>query len=85
MHFHDIIQSDDTDGDLFMYDTDVVYFSFSPESSDCKEVQFDEINGQPSSQLNVSECNVCADFNFKLDMGASANILPYKYFKQLCP
>ena len=67
-----------------MYDADAVYFNFSPESSDCKEVTFDEINGQPSRlicQLNVSKSNVCTDVNFKLNMGASGNLLPYKYFK----
>ena len=28
---------------------------------------------------------MCTDVNFKLDMGASGNLLPYKYFKCLCP
>ena len=36
-------------------------------------------------QLNVSKSNVCTDINFKLDMGASGNLLPYKYLKCLCP
>ena len=35
--------------------------------------------------MNVRESNVCTDVNFKLDMGTSCNLLPYKYFKQLCP
>ena len=82
--FQEVTQSDGTDGDFLMYDIDVVYFSFSPERNDCKEVAFDEINGQPSRlicQLNVSKSNVCADINFKLDTGASGNLQPYKYFK----
>ena len=78
------MQSEGTDSDLFMYVTDVVYFSFSPESIDCKKSHLMKINGQPSiliCQLNVSKSNVCTDVNFKLDMGASGNLLPYKCFK----
>ena len=86
--FYEVTQLDGNDGDLFTYGTDVVYFHFSPESSDCKEVTFDEINCQHSRlicQLNVSKSNVCTDINFKLDRHASGNLLPYKYFKHLCP
>ena len=89
MDFHEVMQLDGTYDDLFVCDTDVVYFNLSPESNDCKEVAFDEINGQPSRlmcQLNVSKSSVCADINFKLDTAvASSNLLPYKYFKGLCP
>ena len=86
--FHGVIQSEGTDGDLFSYDTDVVYFIFIPESNDCKEVAFDAINGQPIRlicQLNVSKSNMFTDIKFKLNTGTSDNLLPYKYFKQLCP
>ena len=86
--FHEVTQLDDTDGNLFIYHTDVAYFHFSTESNDCKEVAFDEINGQLSRlmcQLNVSKSNIYTGVNFKLDMGESGNLLPYKYFKYNAP
>ena len=46
--FHKVTQSDGTDGDLFVYNTDVVYFNFSPESNDCKKLHLMKLMVNPA-------------------------------------